>query len=83
MSRADRLELLHDLLYRADLRQSLYVYRIGEDGRALRPFLHKCEPWPGLFETLRDVFGGGEFEILVRRGRCMVLSTRVAIVKTR
>ena len=80
MSRADPVEVLHDILYRADPRHSLYVYRVGKDDRVQRPYLYKCEPWPGLLETLRDQYGGGHFRILVRCGRVMVLRTQIAVV---
>lgn len=56
-----------------------YVYQVDAQGIAKKPYLVSCEPWPGLPEMLRDKYGGGEFRILIRSGRAMKFSGRIAI----
>jgi len=36
-------------------------------------------PFPGLFEWLRDELGGGDFHIMIRRGKRMELSGVISI----
>jgi hypothetical protein len=81
VSSVDAVEVLHDILFRADPHHAVYVYRVDAKGRVLRPYLYKCDPWPGLLETLRDEFGGGDFKIMVRRGRTMVVSAQLSVVR--
>ena len=57
----------------------VYVYRIGEDGRPIRPYLLRSPATEELPEILRDHYGGGKFQILIRRGKKMLLSGRIAI----
>ena len=66
-------------LFRADPRQTMYVYRLGPDGRLIKPYLMSCEPYPDLFEDLQAAHGGGEFRILIRQGRKMLFSGAIAI----
>lgn len=65
------------ILLERDFEHDVYVYRVGEDGCVVRPYLHKCPPCPELPELLRDHFGGGAFRVMVRRGRTMVFSAEV------
>ena len=70
-----------DILHRADQRLVVYVYRVDARGCTQAPYLYKCSPWPGLFETLRDEFGGGQFKFMVRRGRAMVVTAQVSVIR--
>ena len=56
----------------------VYVYRI-ENGRPVRPALYKGETFPDLMEYLGDKHGGGDFQIMIRRGEKMILSGRIGI----
>lgn len=55
-----------------------YVYRI-EDGKPLRPAILICVPYPTLFDDLRDDHGGGDFQVMIRRGETMTLSGKLCI----
>lgn len=57
-----------------------YVYRIA-DGKPRRPAIIKCVPYPGLFDDLRDEHGGGDFQIMIRRGETMMLSGKLCIAE--
>lgn len=57
-----------------------YVYRI-EDGKPLRPAIIKSVPYPELFDNLRDQHGGGDFQVMIRRGETMLLSGKLCIAK--
>lgn len=72
------LRLMH-LLDSRDWRLRMYVYRLHR-GQKRKPALYKGEPFPELFDRLRDDHGGGEFAILIRRGATMMLSGRVGVV---
>ncbi len=63
------------------LRDVVYVYRIDEDGRPIRPYLLRSPATEELPDILRDKYGGGAFQILIRRGKKMLLSGRIAIVR--
>jgi hypothetical protein len=58
----------------------VYVYRIDPQGEVIRPYLVKCEAWPGLLRMLRDQFGGGTFLLLVKSGRELRCAGRIAVV---
>lgn len=59
----------------------VYVYRIDRRGQVMKPHLVKCEAWPGLPQMLRDEYGGGHFQLLIKNGRKMAFSGRIAIVE--
>lgn len=60
----------------------VYVYRINPNGKVIKPHLIKCAAWPGLVQMLRDEYGGGNFRLLVKSGRTMKFSGRIAVVET-
>jgi hypothetical protein len=66
-------------LLQADPRQTMYVNRLGVDGRPIKPYLIRCTPYADLFVDLQAIHGGGELRILIREGRTMVVSADVAI----
>ena len=75
----DRLdELLWQLLEDDDSRLRAYVYRI-ENGRKIKPALYTNAPYDGLIEWLRDDHAGGDFHIIIRRGKRMELSGIICI----
>jgi hypothetical protein len=79
----DRLyELFSRLLDEPDERDRLYVYRVVE-GKTQKPALLKTVPFSGLESHLRDEHGGGEFQIMIRRGEKMLLAGAVAIASPR
>jgi hypothetical protein len=75
----DRLdELLWQLLDDCDPNLRAYVYRL--DGMIKRtPALFIGVPHNGLIEWLRDDHNGGDFHIIIRRGKCMALSGIICI----
>ena len=72
------MERFWAILEERDPRCCVYVYRI-DNGTPLRPALLKGEPRASLLEELRDSFGAGEFQVMVRRGTQMLLAGRIAI----
>jgi hypothetical protein len=75
----DRLwKVLHD----GDRESVVYAYRINAQGEVTKPYLVKCVAWPGLLKMLRDEFGGGDFLLLIKSGRTMKFSGRIAVVET-
>jgi hypothetical protein len=75
----DRLyELFSRLLDEPDERDRLYVYRVV-DSKMQRPALLKTVPFSGLEAHLRDEHGGGEFNVMIRRGETMLLAGAIAI----
>jgi|GEM_PF-2956475 len=66
------------LMENATEQDRCYVYRI-EDGKPLRPAIIKCVPYPDLFDDLRDENGGGDFQLMIRRGETMLLAGKLCI----
>ncbi len=58
-----------------------YVYRM-KHGKPVRPALVKCVPYPALFDDLRDEHGGGDFQVMIRRGSTMLLSGLLRIAES-
>jgi hypothetical protein len=73
-------ERAYHLLQDRDPRLRLTVYRLNGDQR-LKPAVLTCQPFPmhELCDYLRDQLGGGEFCIMIRRGKIMALSAAVLI----
>ena len=70
----DRLhELFWQLLDDPDPQLRAYVYRML-NGRKVFPALFAGEPFRDLVDWLRDYHGGGEFHVIIRRGKHMELS---------
>jgi hypothetical protein len=57
--------------------QTAYIYRIDSQGRVIRPFIQKLPANSALITHLCGI-GGGQFRVIIRRGRTMVYSGRVA-----
>jgi len=57
----------------------MYVYRM-QDERKIAPAILICAPFPDLLEHLRDEHYGGEFAVIIRRGKIIELSGIVSIV---
>lgn len=74
----DRLE---PILYENNESDIIYVYRLGSDNRAVKPYLTKCWLFHGFdFLTwLRDMHGRGEYQLFIRRGRKMIFSGYIGI----
>ena len=72
----DRLDAV---LRPADPALVVYVYRVNADGAVQTPHLCKYEATRELLSLLREEFGGGEYRLLIRRGREMVFSGLIAI----
>ena len=83
MSDVKNWNRLHEILYRADDGLTVYVYRVDKRGRRQGKYLLRTYPYPGLLDTLRDKYGGGDFSILIRDGNTMVLSGTFGIEGTR
>jgi hypothetical protein len=69
-----------EIIEEADDRLTCYVYRV-KDGDPVRPALLKCSPYPALFDDLRDLHGGGEFQVMVRRGETMLIAGLLRIAE--
>ncbi len=57
----------------------LYVYHIDTEGKLVKPYLFRSAVSEEVPAILRDVYGGGTFQVLIRRGRKMLLSSRISI----
>lgn len=66
------------LIENAEEQDRCYVYRI-KDGVPLRPSIVKGAPYPRLFDDLRDKHGGGDFQVMIRRGETMLLAGKLCI----
>ncbi len=62
-----------EIIESGDDRLRCYVYRV-ENGKPQRPALIKGVPYPALFDDLRDLHGGGDFQVMIRRGERMILA---------
>jgi len=56
----------------------MYVYRM-QNNRKITPAFLICRPFPGLLDHLRDEYHGGEFALIIRRGKTIELSGVVSI----
>lgn len=77
----DIWERLWDILYEEDEESVVYVYALDINRKPMRPFILKRSPDPGLPDMLRDHYGGGEFRVLIRRGRKMLFKGDIAICR--
>jgi len=79
MCSTDRLyERTYRLLESNDPSLHLTIYRL-RDGKRMKPALLVCEPFPDAFDHLQSYYGGGEFNLMIRRGKIMMLSVAVSI----
>jgi hypothetical protein len=75
----DRLdELLLQLLDDSDPRLRTYVYRL-HGNQKIFPAVYVGAQFPDMFSWLRDTHGGGEFHVIIRRGKTMQLSGIICI----
>lgn len=75
----DRLDALFwRLLDDPDDQLRMYVYGMGEMQK-LVPAIYVGPPFPDLCEWLRDMHGGGEFQVIIRRKKIMELSGIIGI----
>jgi hypothetical protein len=68
------------LLDERNPRDRCYLYRVT-DGKPVRPALFKCTPHPRLIDILRDEFGGGDFQVMIRRGEKMIITGLLKIAE--
>jgi hypothetical protein len=78
-----RDDRLHQLLHAADERDRMYVTRLNNDGDPVGDPILNCTPFPELFPYLRDNFGGGDFRIMIRRRRVLLLAGAISIASPR
>jgi hypothetical protein len=71
-------ELLWQLLEDRDHRLRAYIYRM-RDKQKIIPAIYSGAPFPDLCDWLRDEHGGGDFHIIIRRGKKMELSGVIGI----
>ena len=81
MAISARVRLL-PILDRADADAVVYVYRLDTTGKNTYPYLLRGPVWSDLLETLRDKHGGGDFRIMIRKGRTMIFSGDISIIET-
>ena len=70
--------LLDKLLQYRDFRLRAYIYRMRGEEKIV-PAIFVGAPFPELFDWLRDEHGGGDFHIIIRRGKEMKLSGIICI----
>jgi len=59
----------------------VYVYRLGENGNPVKPYLAKLDADRNLLDTLRDEFDGGDFHLMIRQGRKLIFTGNISIHK--
>ena len=74
---------LWTLLYTRASQFQVYVYRSAPNGQSIGGFIWKGPARPELPEVLRDEFQGGDFRVLIRKGRQMVFSGNISVVRPR
>ena len=65
---------LYRLLAEDDPDLTVYGYRVNAAGIAVKPYLFCWFMHDYLIESIRDQYGGGEYRLLIRKGRQMVFS---------
>ena len=75
----DTWDKLWSLLEAGDGAAVVYVYRLDAEDQSQKPYLLRYSARPQLPEVLRDRYGGGDFLILIRRGRKMVFRGKISI----
>jgi len=75
----DIWDRLWSILYGSNGNDIIYVYRVGPDGRPVKPSVEKSGTFPDFIEWLRDNHGHGEYRLLIRRGRMMIFSGNINI----
>jgi hypothetical protein len=65
---------LYRLLAEDDPDQLVYGYRVDATGNAIKPYLFCWLMHDNLIDNIRDQYGGGEYRLLIRKGRQMVFS---------
>ena len=74
---------LWTLLYTQAGHIQVYVYRSAPNGQSVGSFIWKGSARPELPEVLRDEFQGGDFRVLIRKGRQMAFSGNISVVRPR
>ena len=59
----------------------VYVYRLDQTGKMMKPYLARLFADENLPHVLQDEYGGGKFKLLIREGRKMIFSGVVEIEK--
>ena len=78
----DVWDRLWRILHEEDRNSVVYAYRINARGEVTKPYLVKSAARPEVVNMLRDEFGGGDFLLLIKSGRTMKFSGRIAVVET-
>ncbi len=80
MTHAERLwNRLWDVLYTSAGHYQVYVYRLDPFGQSVGSYIWKGSAIPELPEILRDAFLGGDFRVLIRKGRQMIFAGNISI----
>ncbi len=75
----DVWDRLWPILYGRNGSDVIYVYRVGADGRMVKPYVVKSGAFSDFLEWLRDNHGRGEYRLLIRRGREMIFSGTIGL----
>ena len=70
---------LYRLLAEDDPDQLVYGYRVDTLGNAIKPYLFCWFMHDNLINNIRDKYGGGEYRLLIRKGRQMVFSGSIGL----
>ena len=81
MNDSDMWDRLINILEDPTQQSLVYVYRVGPDGTLVKPCVLKTYTYPGLPETLMYRYGGGDFKLLIRRGRRMIFSGEISVIR--
>ncbi len=84
MMQAERIwNRLWTLLYTSSSYLQVYVYRSALNGQSIGGYIWKGSVCPELPEVLRDEFQGGDFRVLIRKGRRMVFAGNISVERPR
>jgi len=82
-SESRKRDRLFQLMALDDWEQTVYVYRINNAGRTIKPYVAKWGMHSGLLDSIRDDFGTGEYHLMIRHGKTMVFTGTIGVERPR
>jgi hypothetical protein len=70
---------LFRLLAQDDWDQTVYIYRIDQAGRKIKPYLAKWGMHSGLLDSIREDFGAGVYYLMIRHDKTMVFTGTIGV----
>ena len=67
------------LLNLEDPTHVVYAYRLDENEKPVKPYCLRDQASFDVLDRLSNEFGGGDFKLIIRKGRCMLFSGSLGI----